>query len=100
MECWWSLTRLPLTCLTKPMMKLGDMHQSPSSSSSSMNSQAKFLSISGAAASTPFANFSKIGDPSGRLNFGGKAVVHSHGVDFSVMAVKEIICVAARKAPP
>ncbi|WAR59807.1 hypothetical protein PtB15_11B448 [Puccinia triticina] len=35
------------------------MHQSPSSSSSSMNSQTK------------------------RLNFGGKAVVHSHGIDFS-----------------
>ncbi|WAQ92600.1 hypothetical protein PtA15_17A81 [Puccinia triticina] len=84
MECWWSLTRLPLKCLTKPMMKLGDMHQSPSSSSSSMNSQTKFLSISGAAASTPFANFSKIGNPSGRLNFGGKAVVHSHGRDIKI----------------
>ncbi|PSR88586.1 hypothetical protein PHLCEN_2v5113 [Hermanssonia centrifuga] len=32
---------------------------------------------------TPFANFSKIVDPSGALNFTGKAVVHSKGVDFS-----------------
>ncbi|WAR61709.1 hypothetical protein PtB15_12B399 [Puccinia triticina] len=77
------LTPSMSTRRAKPMMKLGDMHQSPSSSSSSMNSQTKFLSVSGAAASTPFANFSKIVDPSGRLNFGGKAVVHSHGVDFS-----------------
>ncbi|CAE6417099.1 unnamed protein product [Rhizoctonia solani] len=34
--------------------------------------------------STPFANFSKIVDPSGVLRFGGgKAVIHSAGVDFS-----------------
>ncbi|QRV93827.1 mitogen activated protein kinase kinase [Ceratobasidium sp. AG-Ba] len=33
---------------------------------------------------TPFANFSKIVDPSGVLRFGGgKAVLHSSGVDFS-----------------
>ncbi|KAI9605861.1 hypothetical protein H4Q26_004230 [Puccinia striiformis f. sp. tritici PST-130] len=62
----------------KPMMKLGDMNSGGPSSN-----QAKFLSVSGNASSTPFANFSKIVDPSGRLNFGGKAVVHSHGVDFS-----------------
>ncbi|PLW20828.1 hypothetical protein PCANC_08264 [Puccinia coronata f. sp. avenae] len=79
----------------KPMMKLGDMHLPPSACSSpfsaasssgsttSHTNQTKFLSVSGAAAATPFANFSKIVDPSGRLNFGGKAVVHSHGVDFS-----------------
>jgi mitogen-activated protein kinase kinase len=77
------------------MMKLGDMHLPPSACSSpfsaasssgsttSHTNQTKFLSVSGAAAATPFANFSKIVDPSGRLNFGGKAVVHSHGVDFS-----------------
>lgn len=67
------------------MMKLGDMSLSSSSSPfpHNNNNQTKFLSVSGAAASTPFANFSKIVDPSGRLNFGGKAVVHSHGVDFS-----------------
>ncbi|KAL5631342.1 hypothetical protein ACGC1H_007010 [Rhizoctonia solani] len=34
--------------------------------------------------STPFSNFSKIVDPSGVLRFGGgKAVIHSAGVDFS-----------------
>lgn len=33
--------------------------------------------------STPFANFSRYVDPSGRLNFGGKAVLHASGVDFS-----------------
>lgn len=32
---------------------------------------------------TPFANFNKIVDPSGRLNFSGKAVLHASGVDFS-----------------
>ncbi|KAA1128716.1 hypothetical protein PGTUg99_001082 [Puccinia graminis f. sp. tritici] len=83
------LTPSMSTRRAKPMMKLGDMHSQPpsslssSSSSSSMNNQTKFLSVSGAAAATPFANFSKIVDPSGRLNFGGKAILHSHGVDFS-----------------
>ncbi|KAI0718964.1 kinase-like domain-containing protein [Cerioporus squamosus] len=33
--------------------------------------------------STPFANFGKIVDPSGALNFNGKAVLHAQGVDFS-----------------
>ncbi|VDC06980.1 unnamed protein product [Peniophora sp. CBMAI 1063] len=32
---------------------------------------------------TPFANFRKIVDPSGALNFNGKAVLHASGVDFS-----------------
>lgn len=32
--------------------------------------------------STPFSNFSKIVDPSGRLNFSGKAVLHASGVEF------------------
>ncbi|TFY65949.1 hypothetical protein EVG20_g5149 [Dentipellis fragilis] len=32
---------------------------------------------------TPFSNFSKIVDPSGALNFSGKAVLHASGVDFS-----------------
>lgn len=31
----------------------------------------------------PFTNFNKIVDPSGRLNFAGKAVIHASGVDFS-----------------
>lgn len=35
------------------------------------------------ATSTPFANFGKIVDPSGALNFSGKAILHSSGVDFS-----------------
>lgn len=34
-------------------------------------------------AGTPFANFQKIVDPSGRLKFSGKAVLHAAGVDFS-----------------
>ncbi|SNX84545.1 probable PBS2 - tyrosine protein kinase of the MAP kinase kinase family [Melanopsichium pennsylvanicum] len=34
------------------------------------------------AMSTPFSNFSKIVDPSGRLNFGGKAILHASGVEF------------------
>ncbi|GAA5911352.1 hypothetical protein JCM8208_005228 [Rhodotorula glutinis] len=32
---------------------------------------------------TPFSNFRKIVDPSGRLNFAQKAVLHADGVDFS-----------------
>lgn len=32
--------------------------------------------------STPFSNFSKIVDPSGRLNFSGKAILHASGVEF------------------
>ncbi|KAG0756992.1 hypothetical protein G6F57_010771 [Rhizopus arrhizus] len=32
---------------------------------------------------TPFANFSKYVDPSGKLNFSGKAIIHADGVDFS-----------------
>ncbi|GBE81423.1 Protein kinase wis1 [Sparassis crispa] len=32
---------------------------------------------------TPFANFAKIVDPSGALNFNGKAVLHASGVNFS-----------------
>ncbi|PPQ87465.1 hypothetical protein CVT25_008201 [Psilocybe cyanescens] len=32
---------------------------------------------------SPFSNFSKIVDPSGALNFNGKAVLHAAGVNFS-----------------
>ena len=32
--------------------------------------------------SSPFSNFSKIVDPSGALNFNGKAILHSSGVNF------------------
>ncbi|KAF7731975.1 hypothetical protein EC973_007080 [Apophysomyces ossiformis] len=32
---------------------------------------------------TPFANFSRFVDPSGKLNFEGKAIIHADGVDFS-----------------
>ncbi|GAA5840738.1 hypothetical protein JCM3766R1_000874 [Sporobolomyces carnicolor] len=32
---------------------------------------------------TPFSNFRKIVDPSGRLNFAQKAILHADGVDFS-----------------
>ncbi|PAV18757.1 kinase [Pyrrhoderma noxium] len=32
---------------------------------------------------SPFSNFDKIVDPSGALNFNGKAVLHASGVDFS-----------------
>ncbi|KIP01288.1 hypothetical protein PHLGIDRAFT_507666 [Phlebiopsis gigantea 11061_1 CR5-6] len=32
---------------------------------------------------TPFSNFGKIVDPSGALNFNGKAILHAKGVDFS-----------------
>ncbi|KXN91006.1 Protein kinase wis1 [Leucoagaricus sp. SymC.cos] len=32
---------------------------------------------------SPFANFSRIVDPSGTLNFNGKAILHAEGVNFS-----------------
>ncbi|KAF5351944.1 hypothetical protein D9756_007593 [Leucocoprinus leucothites] len=32
---------------------------------------------------SPFANFSRIVDPSGTLNFAGKAILHAEGVNFS-----------------
>ncbi|KAI9313418.1 kinase-like domain-containing protein [Dichotomocladium elegans] len=32
---------------------------------------------------TPFSNFSRYVDPSGKLNFAGKAIIHADGVDFS-----------------
>ncbi|KAI8801966.1 kinase-like domain-containing protein [Cladochytrium replicatum] len=32
---------------------------------------------------SPFANFAKFVDPSGKLNFAGKAVLHADGVDFT-----------------
>ncbi|KAK0549875.1 MAP kinase kinase Wis1 [Tilletia horrida] len=38
--------------------------------------------INAAPQNTPFANFSKIVDSSGRLNFNGKAVLHASGVQF------------------
>ncbi|KAJ1562429.1 hypothetical protein HK405_012310 [Cladochytrium tenue] len=36
-----------------------------------------------AAFSSPFSNFSRYVDPSGKLNFTGKVVLHADGVDFS-----------------
>jgi len=41
------------------------------------------LKLPTATGPTPFANFNKIVDPSGRLNFENKAVLHASGVDFS-----------------
>lgn len=41
------------------------------------------LSAMGPPPTSPFSNFSKFVDPSGRLNFAGKAVLHAQGVDFS-----------------
>lgn len=38
------------------------------------------------ASSTPFTSFKKIVDPSGRLSFENKAVLHAQGVDFSTGA--------------
>lgn len=63
----------------KPMMRLGDMTQS-SSPSVNFAERPKFLGVGGP---TPFSNFSKIVDPNGSLNFGGKAVLHAKGVDFT-----------------
>ncbi|KWU42012.1 MAP kinase, partial [Rhodotorula sp. JG-1b] len=37
----------------------------------------------GGVGASPFSNFRKIVDPSGRLNFAQKAILHSDGVDFS-----------------
>jgi mitogen-activated protein kinase kinase len=37
----------------------------------------------GVSTNTPFANFSPFVDPSGKLSFSGKAIIHAEGVDFS-----------------
>ncbi|GAA5862942.1 hypothetical protein JCM8547_003628 [Rhodosporidiobolus lusitaniae] len=52
----------------------GDEPQSPTNSRGNGQGQ-----IGG----TPFSNFRKIVDPSGRLNFASKAILHADGVDFS-----------------
>ncbi|KAL4074238.1 kinase-like protein [Scleroderma citrinum] len=73
----------------KPGFKLSDIHGDvgggaigaglgagrPSLAEASRRSSSTF--------DTPFANFNRIVDPSGRLNFAGKAVLHAAGVDFS-----------------
>ncbi|KAJ1565382.1 hypothetical protein HK405_012481, partial [Cladochytrium tenue] len=69
----------------------GDSPPSPSALSSSsaarLSKLAKpALSLSQLGAfppTTPFANFSRYVDPSGKLNFTGKVVLHAEGVDFS-----------------
>ncbi|GAA5967565.1 hypothetical protein JCM11641_005696 [Rhodosporidiobolus odoratus] len=51
----------------------------------SPNSAAKMQGqqSNGMVGGTPFSNFRKIVDPSGRLNFASKAILHADGVDFS-----------------
>ncbi|SPO37771.1 related to PBS2 - tyrosine protein kinase of the MAPKK family [Pseudozyma flocculosa] len=78
----------------RPGLKLSDMGISPSEGvgspapSSSSSSSASSGGLGGedangsGAMSSPFSNFSKIVDPSGRLNFSGKAVLHASGVEF------------------
>ncbi|KAJ8077294.1 MAP kinase kinase Wis1 [Marasmius tenuissimus] len=49
----------------------------------SMQQETKRGPLAAAAFGSSFASFSKIVDPSGALNFAGKAVLHASGVDFS-----------------
>lgn len=80
----------------RPGLRLSDMGINLSASGTCASAQKPGLSagrpkmslgkLPGAAPAqsmdTPFANFSKIVDPSGRLNFDGKAVLHASGVEF------------------
>ncbi|WFD43107.1 mitogen-activated protein kinase kinase [Malassezia psittaci] len=47
-----------------------------------LNLGKKMENGNGLATDSPFSNFSKIVDPSGRLNFDGKAILHASGVEF------------------
>ncbi|KAI0305463.1 kinase-like protein [Multifurca ochricompacta] len=76
----------------RPVFKLSDItgEQEPGGGAASASSGTRVPSDIewpprrlAAATGTPFANFGKIVDPSGALNFSGKAVLHSSGVDFS-----------------
>ncbi|KAJ3308349.1 hypothetical protein HDU76_004008, partial [Blyttiomyces sp. JEL0837] len=60
-----SSSRLAMKLSNKPMMSLSQLGAGTSSFTS------------------PFANFSRYVDPSGKLNFSGKAVLHADGVDFT-----------------
>ena len=42
----------------------------------------RLAAASGGPMSSAFSDYSKIVDPSGRLNFGGKAILHASGVEF------------------
>lgn len=81
----------------RPPLRLSDMGIDLSASGASARAQKPSLAAGGRpklnlgklpgagpaqAMETPFANFSKIVDPSGRLNFDGKAVLHASGVEF------------------
>lgn len=76
----------------KPLFKLSDItgEQEPSGGAAGAGSAVGVPDEAewpprrpAAASSTPFANFGKIVDPSGALNFNGKAILHSSGVNFS-----------------
>lgn len=73
---------------TKPEFKLSDMNPETGGGAIGAGLGAGRPSLAEARRApssfdTPFANFNKIVDPSGRLNFAGKAVLHASGVDFS-----------------
>ncbi|KAI6045976.1 kinase-like protein [Pisolithus marmoratus] len=73
----------------KPAFKLSDIHGDVGGGAigaglgAGRPSLAESFRRSPSTFDTPFANFNKIVDPSGRLNFSGKAVLHAAGVDFS-----------------
>lgn len=64
----------------RPQMRLSDANGGTGAGGAPGGSAS---SPSAGGAGTPFANFSKIVDPSGSLNFQNKAVLHAKGVDFS-----------------
>lgn len=81
----------------RPGLRLSDMGIDLSASGSSASGQRPNMAAAGRpklslgklpgaasaqAMESPFSNFSKIVDPSGRLNFDGKAVLHASGVEF------------------
>ncbi|KAG8213615.1 kinase-like protein [Butyriboletus roseoflavus] len=82
-------TPTPSTKRNKPGFKLSDINPDAAIGAANAGLGAGRPSLADATRrppstfDTPFANFNKIVDPSGRLNFAGKAVLHASGVDFS-----------------
>ncbi|KAL1915396.1 uncharacterized protein VTP21DRAFT_6854 [Calcarisporiella thermophila] len=82
--------RMPVMPPLMPRSPAGPGSSSPAHRNTGMGGKPKFglklNDIGGFSAqknSTPFAKFSRYVDPSGKLNFSGKAILHAEGVDFT-----------------
>ncbi|BGP55901.1 MAP kinase kinase Wis1 [Rhodotorula sphaerocarpa] len=66
-----------------PPGKLSSMNDGQNGSGGGGEPRTPGSASGGQMGASPFSNFRKIVDPSGRLNFASKAILHSDGVDFS-----------------